>query len=316
MKPKTCTPSNLTTSTQDATFHLVVDSVSLLLSLAGLAGNSLVLWFLGLRFKQNPFTVYILHLAGADFCFLLGRAVWFGTNIVYRGLKLNAFRKGVFYLCHATLVFNIFMFNTSLGLLTAISVERGLSVLFPLWYRRHRWKNRPPTLCAVLWVLSALTATLEFYFCVYQAEAQEAHWLGNASVRLVSCVLSFLISTPLMVLSGVVLFAKLRRRGRDLPPAKSCIVVIAAVLTFLAFGLPQRVWFVVKFEFKVYVSRPVSSVVQLLSCMNSSANPIIYFFVGNFRKGRGRRSVRLAFLKAFKEDHHLQEEGEVTSRAP
>ncbi|NXC06400.1 MAS protein, partial [Orthonyx spaldingii] len=45
--------------------------VCLGISLCGLAGNGVVLWFLGFHTKQSPFTVYILNLAVADFSLLL-----------------------------------------------------------------------------------------------------------------------------------------------------------------------------------------------------------------------------------------------------
>ncbi|NXU06208.1 MRGRD protein, partial [Buphagus erythrorhynchus] len=45
--------------------------VCLGISLCGLAGNGVVMWFLGFHTKQSPFTVYILNLAVADFSLLL-----------------------------------------------------------------------------------------------------------------------------------------------------------------------------------------------------------------------------------------------------
>ncbi|NXB82922.1 MRGRD protein, partial [Donacobius atricapilla] len=45
--------------------------VCLGISLCGLVGNGVVMWFLGFHTKQNPFTVYILNLAVADFSLLL-----------------------------------------------------------------------------------------------------------------------------------------------------------------------------------------------------------------------------------------------------
>ncbi|NXG12799.1 MRGRD protein, partial [Sakesphorus luctuosus] len=45
--------------------------VCLGVSLCGLVGNGLVMWFLGFHMKQNPFTVYILNLAVADFSMVL-----------------------------------------------------------------------------------------------------------------------------------------------------------------------------------------------------------------------------------------------------
>ncbi|NXS23146.1 MRGRD protein, partial [Mystacornis crossleyi] len=48
-----------------------VAGVCLGISLCGLVGNGVVIWFLGFHTKQSPFTVYILNLAVADFSLLL-----------------------------------------------------------------------------------------------------------------------------------------------------------------------------------------------------------------------------------------------------
>ncbi|XP_009989831.1 PREDICTED: mas-related G-protein coupled receptor member B2-like, partial [Tauraco erythrolophus] len=50
---------------------MVKDGVCIGISLCGLVGNGIVMWFLGFHMKQNPFTIYILHLAEADFSLLL-----------------------------------------------------------------------------------------------------------------------------------------------------------------------------------------------------------------------------------------------------
>ncbi|NWV30415.1 MRGRD protein, partial [Origma solitaria] len=106
--------------------------VCLGISLCGLLGNGMVMWFLGFQMKQNPFTVYILNLAVADFSLLvlflllLLDALSF---IAFCPLSLFMFlyrhRKFAFtfeFLCH---LFDL----SSLGLLTALSVERCVSVL-------------------------------------------------------------------------------------------------------------------------------------------------------------------------------------------
>ncbi|NXU43206.1 MRGRH protein, partial [Drymodes brunneopygia] len=106
-------------------------SVCLGISLFGLAGNGVVMWFLGFHMKRSPFTVYILNLAVADFSLLL---LFFLLMLAF--LTLAAFCTSSFHfaplyedfvfavelLCH---LFDL----SSLGLLAALSVERCVSVL-------------------------------------------------------------------------------------------------------------------------------------------------------------------------------------------
>ncbi|NXG26723.1 MRGX2 protein, partial [Grallaria varia] len=104
--------------------------VCLGISLCGLVGNGMVMWFLGFHMKQNPFTVYILNLAVADFSLILLvflilvallTFVAFCASSIYLSPLYEKFLFVAGLLCH--------MFDLcSLGLLTALSVERCISV--------------------------------------------------------------------------------------------------------------------------------------------------------------------------------------------
>ncbi|NXX43479.1 MRGRD protein, partial [Tricholaema leucomelas] len=108
---------------------MVLAGVCMGISACGLGGNSLVLWFLGFHMKLNHFTTYILHLAIADFSLtllflLLTLAVLsFAVLCMYNFFPFyKEFVSVVEFLCH-------FFDLSNLGLLTAVSVEKGLSVL-------------------------------------------------------------------------------------------------------------------------------------------------------------------------------------------
>ncbi|NXA22984.1 MRGRD protein, partial [Ibidorhyncha struthersii] len=110
---------------------LVFVGVCMGISLCGLVWNGIVMWFLGFHMKKSPFTIYILNLAVADFSllllfFLLLLAILSLTSFCsYLYHFISFYRDFVFvveFLCH-------FFDLSSLGLLTAISVERSVSVL-------------------------------------------------------------------------------------------------------------------------------------------------------------------------------------------
>ncbi|NXM48344.1 MAS protein, partial [Gymnorhina tibicen] len=105
--------------------------VCLGISLCGLAGNGVVMWFLGFHTKQSPFTVYVLNLAVADFSLLL---LFFLLTLAF--LTLAAFCTSLFHLAplYVDFVFAVELLChvldlSSLGLLAALSVERCVSVL-------------------------------------------------------------------------------------------------------------------------------------------------------------------------------------------
>ncbi|NWW81720.1 MRGRD protein, partial [Climacteris rufus] len=102
------------------------------ISLCGLAGNGVVLWFLGFHTKQSPFTVYILNLAVADFSLLL---LFFLLILAF--LALATFCRSllplaplyVYFVFVAAGPLSHVLVLSSLGLLAAMSVERCAAVL-------------------------------------------------------------------------------------------------------------------------------------------------------------------------------------------
>ncbi|NXW66929.1 MRGRD protein, partial [Eurystomus gularis] len=95
----------------------------------GLVGNGIVMWFLGFHMKQNPFTVYILNLAVADFSLLL--IFFLLLSLILILIAFCLYNLVSFYLDFVVIVeFLCHFFDlSSLGLLAAISMERCISVL-------------------------------------------------------------------------------------------------------------------------------------------------------------------------------------------
>ncbi|XP_059577308.1 mas-related G-protein coupled receptor member H-like [Alligator mississippiensis] len=179
-----------------------------------MVGNGIVIWFLGFRIKRNAFSIYILNLAAADFGYLLCIAV---ETVQY----LMQFNIGVQF--GIFLFLDLFVYGTGLYLLTTISIERCLSVLFPVWFRCHRPKHLSSIMSALLWALSFLICGLGY----------------------ISCSIGF-----------------------------------------------------------------------VLSCVNSSLNPVIYFLVGSYRDRRFRDTLKVALQKVFEEELDCRGEQETTDADP
>ena len=102
-------------------------SLILFICVVGLSGNSAVLWILGFRTRRNAFSVYILNLGGADFLFLGCCAFW-----------ALSYLFDSFYYSFLPAVRRIFSslticaYLTSMSILSAISMERCVSVLWPI----------------------------------------------------------------------------------------------------------------------------------------------------------------------------------------
>ncbi|XP_067389162.1 mas-related G-protein coupled receptor member H-like [Emydura macquarii macquarii] len=269
---------------------VILSSISLLICLFGLVGNGIVLWFLGFRIKKDPFTVYILNLAIADFGFLLCMIAFLVMIILY----LHLYFLGRFVIIQMIQWIALFIYNTGLYLLTAISIQRCLSILNPIWFRCHRPKNLSAIVCALLWVLSILVTGLECYFCVCNYHCSK--------ITIFSCVLSFLIFIPLMVLSSMTLFIKVHCNSPRHQSTKLYVVIMVTTLFFLMSALPLRVIVLMSLLSHTTIHFFVICLVILLPCVNSSINPFIYFLVGKHGRQQLREPLKLILQRIFREE--------------
>ncbi|KAM9147718.1 proto-oncogene Mas-like isoform 2-T2 [Pangshura tecta] len=278
---------------------MILDGVTVLISLFGLVGNGVVLWLLSFFIKRNPFTIYILNLAVADLSFLLCLLVYL---ILYTVESLLCFYEfGHFKRFFHLLL--LFAHNASLYFLTSISVERCLSVFYPIWCRCHRPKHLSALVCALLWAFSCLVTGLMSYFCFF--DGTERCRMSHIAMY----VLDFLIFAPIMVLSNLILLIKVRHSSQQRQPGRLYIVILVTVLFFLVFAVPFSIWrFGLYFN---YFNIPIE-ICNALASVNSSINPLIYFLVGSYRKWRFRGSVKVALQRVFEEHADSREDREAT----
>ncbi|XP_004449848.1 proto-oncogene Mas [Dasypus novemcinctus] len=271
--------------------HWVIMSISPL----GFVENGILLWFLCFRMRRNPFTVYITHLSIADISLLF---CMFILSVDYAlDYELSS---GYYYTIVTLSVTFLFGYNTGLYLLTAISVERCLSVLYPIWYRCHRPKHQSAFVCALLWTLSCLVTTMEYVMCI-DSRGQSHSRSDCRAVIIVIAILSFLVFSPLMVVSSTVLVIKIRKSTWASHASKLYLVIMATIIVFLIFAMPMRVLYLLYYEYWSTFGN-LHHISLLFSTINSSANPFIYFFVGSSKKKRFKESLKVVLTRAFKDE--------------
>ncbi|NXK85286.1 MRGX4 protein, partial [Amazona guildingii] len=116
----------------DFSVGFIILTVFLLgVSVFGMVGNGIVLWFLGFQMKWNPCTIYVLNLAVADCSVLLLRFLftlgWFNFKVLC--FHLHYFIRFRLKIIEAFHFLCRFFVLSSLGLLTAISTDRCVSVV-------------------------------------------------------------------------------------------------------------------------------------------------------------------------------------------
>ncbi|XP_049978083.1 mas-related G-protein coupled receptor member B2-like [Alexandromys fortis] len=272
--------------------------LSIIFALVEMAGNAIVLWILGFHMHRNAFSVHILNLAMADFLFLSFQFVHCLLNVIY------------IYTSSFSIAVSRFAYVSGLSSLSAISVERSLAVLWPIWYRCQRPRHTSAVTCALLWALSLLLSLLHSEACGF---------LFNSFSRLWCQSLDYLTALWLFVLfvvlcgSSLTLLVRIICGSQWIPVTRLFVIIILTLLFFLIFGLPLGIywifyiWFLYLYNFK----RRYLYVTIFLSCVNSCANPIIYFFVGSIRHGRfQRKTLKLLLQRALQDTPEEKNDGE------
>nr|XP_023510669.1 mas-related G-protein coupled receptor member D [Equus caballus] len=180
-------------------------------------------------------------------------------------------------------------YTSGLSLLTAASAQLCLSILFPTWYHSHRRTRLSGLECARLWLLSLMVTMLASFF---HKEPGNPHLRQGSMVHTIFHILTLVGFTPIMVLSGVVLFIQLQKSSRpwQWQPTRLYVALLASVFVFLICALTVGVS-----RFILHPLHPpqqtktlFSSFECLLSSLRSDAKPIIYFLAGS----RGSQSLR------------------------
>ncbi|XP_074951149.1 proto-oncogene Mas-like [Phalacrocorax aristotelis] len=246
-------------------------------------------WLLGFRIRRNPITVYILNLAIADFTFLLFIAT---SALLY--IVENVFcSTDVLKYQRLLLLSSLFSYNMGLYLLTAISIERCVSVLCSSTCRPQ---HLSVMVCALLWALSITVIATVTTLCLL-------HEHEHCQKALISMyVLNFLIFAPPMVISSTILFIKVLCGSQRRQYKRLYIVIFLIVLFFLLFALPLSIWHFLKQV--SYIAIMPSQIIFLLACINSSIKPFIYFLVGSCQRHCSLASLRVAFRRVFEEPEY------------
>ncbi|XP_028594324.2 proto-oncogene Mas-like [Podarcis muralis] len=274
----------------------------IVISIFGLMGNGTVIWFLGFCMKRNPFTTFILHLAVAD----LGALMSLSSLSIMTILNLFSFLP---LYSNLLIVFNyllLFMYNTGQYLLTAISMDRCVSAVFPLWHRCHRPPHFSTLVCATIWIISFLLTVISMILFIFTLTMDPLFYLF---------LMNAILCLPLMTVSTLVLFLKVYFRSQLRNKGKALTAILLALLFFLFLAFPLTCIVLICFFTPVidYKLQFVAiSVGFLCSCLNSSINPLIYFLIGRNKRARSRESMKVILQRLFKEEENCREEREVS----
>ncbi|XP_011792839.1 PREDICTED: LOW QUALITY PROTEIN: mas-related G-protein coupled receptor member X3-like [Colobus angolensis palliatus] len=278
---------------------LILMVLTCIISLVGLTGNAVMLWLLGFCMCRNTVSTYILNLAATDFLFLSG-------HVMRSPLRLINILHPLFKILNPVMTFLYFI---GLSMLNAISTERCLCVLWPIWYRCRRPRHLSAVVCVLLWILSLLRSILDWMFCEFLLSGADS--VGCETLDFITIAWLIFLSVVLCG-STLVLLVRILCGSRRMPLTRLYVTILLTVLVFLLCGLPFGIqwalFFRIHLNWKVLYCH-VHLVSMFLSTLNSSANPIIYFFVGSFRQRQNRQNLKLVYQRALQDMPEVDEVG-------
>ncbi|XP_009465401.1 PREDICTED: C3a anaphylatoxin chemotactic receptor [Nipponia nippon] len=144
--------SNSSSHEQAAIYYppeaIVSIAIFIVIFIIGIPGNGLVIWVAGLKMKRSVNIVWFLNLAVADFMCCLSLPF----SIVH--LALHEHWPYGWFLCKVIPSVIIFTMFASVFLLVAISIDRCLLVMKPVWCQNHRTVKFISLICSGIWILA------------------------------------------------------------------------------------------------------------------------------------------------------------------
>ncbi|KAM3921620.1 formyl peptide receptor 2-like [Leptodactylus fuscus] len=299
-------------------YHLYDQSVFLTISitlnslifLLGIIGNGLVIWIAGFRMKKTISAVWFLNLAIADFlcCSTL-------PLLIALTLRVLPYLPNVNLFC--ILIITLFTTNmcTSILTLTAMSIDRCVSVMWPFWAKVHRTRRLVRITAGGIWGLSLLAAGLVWYsnkWCIFSSNEDEYKHKQKLmeNIHLVGAVIMFVIPFLIILTSYIIISIKLRKCKRPRRSPRPYRIITAVILCFFICWCPFYTWPLLPLNDLSSIQMfTLHIIITILAYLNSCLNPIIYVFMGQDFKQSFLRSIPARLKRALSE-HPDEECGE------
>ncbi|XP_070795903.1 mas-related G-protein coupled receptor member H-like [Pituophis catenifer annectens] len=253
----------------------------------GFVGNGYIIWLLGFQIKRNCFTTFILNLAVADFGVLT-------SVFLYNIYQFTYFQGSEIYSYIYPFFFHVMYINGNF-LLMAISIDRCVAVLFPIWHRCSQPKHLSSSVCVLLWISSFLLSGIMSVMDIFL----------KYNLYILNFLLIAIVCLPLISLSTVVLFIQVCLKPKQKNKGRLLLMILITLVCFLVLSFPLCVLAVITsfpYSPEDYLKLELWATCSILFfCLNSSINPVIYFLVGRKKGAPSKESMKVILQKVFRE---------------
>nr|XP_033770171.1 chemokine-like receptor 1 [Geotrypetes seraphini] len=289
----------------------------------GVIGNGLVIWVSGCKMKKTVNNMWFLNLAIADFIFTLFLPLTITQNV----MKLHwPFGK---FICKINSMLGIINMYASVFFLMVISIDRCISVVFPVWSQNHRTPRLATIVVLIIWCLSILfslpapifrdtfTSPQNITFCfnnyalntdTRNPQAVTLRATRHKAITIVRFIFGFFIPFFVIVTCYSIIALFLQKSRLTPKSRKTFRIITAVIVSFFLCWFPFHVFSFLELSLYRDYSCKVQQVVRIgtliassLAFLNSCINPILYVFIGRDAQTTIRKSFFLTFENAFKE---------------
>ncbi|XP_051884665.1 uncharacterized protein LOC127577480 [Pristis pectinata] len=306
--------------------NAVVGIILSLASLLGIPGNILVIWIIvfNMQKQRSPTVVLILNLAVADVLVLITLPLWIYT-FVHGWPFGRAFCKILTFIIHCNMYVSIF-------LITVMSGERFLAVIYPFTSQRWRKIMVVRVMVLLVWVLAFLFAIPVLMYqeldsdengrpqCLYVNFGSDDEEILCVMIQF---IVAFVIPFSMMSVFYICIGRKLKGMTFQRHTRTGTVIVTVVIVFFICWMPYHAVNLVSVIALMTKTNEAISNtlnniynygilVAGALVFFNSCANPIIYALAArNIRNG----FQVSAFGKFFDQmTHSLKEESKKESK--
>ncbi|KAM4735266.1 chemerin-like receptor 1 [Anableps anableps] len=305
---------------------LIVYSLAFVL---GVLGNGVVIWVTGFKMKKTVNTIWFLNLAMADFLF----TAFLPLSVTYTAMGFHwPFGK---FMCKLNTTISFLNMFASVYILVVISVDRCMSVVWPVWAQNHRDVRKASCVSMCVWALALILSAPYFVFrdigpshenknttnCFnnfamsenrQNQSVLELQLFRHKAMTITRFLLGFVVPFSIIVSCYAVIIHRLRRNRTLASQSSRSFKIIAAIIaTFFLCWAPFHIMGLMELisnmrnhsnEMLFHIIIIGIPIATSLAFLNSCLNPLLYVFMGQDFKDKVRKSILKVLENAFQEE--------------
>ncbi|XP_058503034.1 chemerin-like receptor 1 [Solea solea] len=295
----------------------------------GVFGNGVVIWVTGFKMKKTVNTVWFLNLAVADFLF----TAFLPLSVTYTAMDFH-WPFGNF-MCKLNSTVSFLNMFASVYILVVISVDRWVSVVWPVWAQNYRSVQKASCVSLGVWILALILSAPYFIFkdtgpsyhnediinCFNNFALSDDYetpsvnllrHFRHQTMTITRFLLGFVVPFTVIVSCYAVIIHRLRRNRTLASHSSRPFKIIAAVITtFFLCWAPYHIMALIEMvnHTAIHSNEILDHVITIgvpiatsLAFLNSCLNPLLYVFMGQDFKEKVRKSILNVLENAFQEE--------------